>query len=107
MEALEPDRHERFREPTNVSGLMRPNPLPDQRPCSDPISGRLNAWIGIIIVVQNVVSSLVNSHLFDFTQGWLDVFAVGVAGGMALRERSSTTAAKLGARFASSQTLLG
>jgi O-antigen ligase len=47
----------------------------------------LNAWIGIIIVTQNVVSSLVNSHLFDFTQGWLYVFGVGVAGGMALRQR--------------------
>jgi O-antigen ligase len=47
----------------------------------------LNAWIGIIIVTQNVVSSLFNSHLFDFTQGWLYVFGVGVAGGTALRER--------------------
>ncbi|MGD0025646.1 MAG: O-antigen ligase family protein, partial [Xanthobacteraceae bacterium] len=50
--------------------------------------GGSTAWIGIIIVVQNVVSSLVNSHLFDFTQGWLYVFGVGVAGGMALRERA-------------------
>jgi O-antigen ligase len=47
----------------------------------------LTAWIGIVIVTQNVVSSLVNSHLFDFTQSWLYVFGVGVAGGMALRER--------------------
>ena len=39
------------------------------------------------VVVQNVVSSLVNSHLFDFTQAWLYIFGVGVAGGMALRER--------------------
>ena len=31
----------------------------------------LVAWIGMIIVVQNVVSSLFNSHLFDFSQGWL------------------------------------
>jgi O-antigen ligase len=45
------------------------------------------AWIGIVIVTQNVVSSLVNSHLFDFTQSWLYVFGVGVAGGMALRQR--------------------
>lgn len=45
------------------------------------------AWIGAIIVVENVVSSLVNSHLFDFTQGWLYVFGVGIAGGMVLRER--------------------
>jgi O-antigen ligase len=47
----------------------------------------LTAWVGIVIVTQNVVSSLVNSHLFDFTQSWLYVFGVGVAGGMALRER--------------------
>jgi O-antigen ligase len=47
----------------------------------------LTAWIGMVIVTQNVVSSLVNSHLFDFTQSWLYVFGVGVAGGMALRER--------------------
>jgi len=44
-------------------------------------------WIGLVIVVQNVVASLFNSHLFDFTQGWLYVFGVGVAGGMVLRER--------------------
>jgi len=37
--------------------------------------------------VQNIVSCLFNSHLFDFTQGWLYVFGVGVTGGMALRER--------------------
>ncbi len=47
----------------------------------------LTAWIGLIVVTQNVVSSLVNSHLFDFTQAWLYIFGVGVAGGMALRER--------------------
>ena len=48
----------------------------------------LTAWIGITIVTQNVVSSLFNSHLFDFTQGWLYVFGVGIAGGTALRERA-------------------
>jgi hypothetical protein len=46
----------------------------------------LVAWIGLVIVVQNVVGSLFNSHLFDFTQGWLYVFGAGVAGGMVLRE---------------------
>jgi O-antigen ligase len=51
----------------------------------------LTAWIGLVIVTQNVVSSLVNSHLFDFTQSWLYVFGVGVAGGMALRERERRT----------------
>lgn len=54
----------------------------------------LTAWIGIVVVVQNVVSSLVNSHLFDFTQAWLYIFGVGVAGGMALRERDVRTAAR-------------
>jgi len=32
-----------------------------------------------------VVSSTVNSHLFDFSQGWLYVFGVGVAGGTVLK----------------------
>jgi O-antigen ligase len=49
--------------------------------------GGLIAWFGLIIVTQNVVSCLFNSHLFDFTQGWLYVFGVGVTGGMALRRR--------------------
>ena len=47
----------------------------------------LIAWIGTVIVLQNVVSSLFNSHLFDFLHGWLYVFCVGVLGGMMRRER--------------------
>lgn len=47
----------------------------------------LIAWVGQIVVVQNIVSSLFNSHLFDFTQGWIYVFGVGVAGGIILRSR--------------------
>jgi O-antigen ligase len=47
----------------------------------------LAAWIGEVVVVQNIVSSLFNSHLIDFTQGWIYVFGVGVAGGMILRAR--------------------
>jgi O-antigen ligase len=46
----------------------------------------LAAWIGLVVVVQNVVGSLFNSHLFDFTQGWAYVFGVGIAGGIVLRE---------------------
>jgi hypothetical protein len=42
------------------------------------------AWIGLLIVVQNFVSSLFNSHLFDFVEGWMYVLGVGIAGGMAL-----------------------
>ncbi len=44
-------------------------------------------WIGLVIVVQNIVGSLFNSHLFDFTQGWVYVLGVGVAGGVALKNR--------------------
>ena len=50
--------------------------------------GGLVNWIGLVVVVQNIVGSLFNSHLFDFTQGWVYVVGVGVAGGMALRRRS-------------------
>jgi len=43
-------------------------------------------WIGLVAVVQNMVGSLFNSHLSDFTQGWIYVFAVGALGGTALRQ---------------------
>lgn len=47
----------------------------------------LVAWIGLLVVVQNIVSSLFNSHLFDFHEGWMYVLGVGVAGGMTLAAR--------------------
>ena len=50
-------------------------------------------WIGLVIVVQNIVGSLFNSHLFDFTQGWVYVLGVGVAGGMVLKRQSPKAAA--------------
>jgi O-antigen ligase len=43
------------------------------------------------LVVQNVVASLFNSHLFDSTQGWLYVFDTGVLGGMAMRGQAGAT----------------
>ena len=46
----------------------------------------LISWIGLVAVVENMVGSLFNSHLSDFTQGWIYVFAVGALGGMALRK---------------------
>jgi O-antigen ligase len=46
----------------------------------------LPAAIGLALVVQNIVSSLFNSSLFDFTQGWVYVWGVGVLGGMMLRQ---------------------
>ena len=42
------------------------------------------AWIGLLVVVQNMFSSLFNSHLFDFHEGWMYVLGVGIAGGMTL-----------------------
>ena len=46
-------------------------------------------WFGLMFVVQSVVSCLFNSHLFDFGQGWLYVFGVGIIGGMVLRRRDA------------------
>jgi O-antigen ligase len=50
-------------------------------------------WIGLLVVVQNIVTSLFNSHLFDFHEGWMYVLGVGVGvgGGMALRARRNDT----------------
>jgi O-antigen ligase len=50
--------------------------------------GELAAWIGLMVVLQNIFSSLFNSHLFDFHEGWMYVLGVGIAGGMVLRARS-------------------
>ena len=45
----------------------------------------LASWIGLLVVVQNIFTSLFNSHLFDFHEGWMYVLGVGVAGGMVLK----------------------
>jgi O-antigen ligase len=42
-------------------------------------------WIGLLVVVQNIFTSLFNSHLFDFNEGWMYVLGVGIAGGTALK----------------------
>jgi O-antigen ligase len=42
-------------------------------------------WIGLLVVLQNILTSTLNSHLFDFIEGWIYVIGVGVAGGMVLR----------------------
>ena len=55
----------------------------------------LVTWIGLLVVVQNIFTSLFNSHLFDFHEGWMYVLGVGVAGGMVLAARrgNASTAA--------------
>lgn len=42
--------------------------------------GGLMAWIGLLVVVQNFFTSLFNSHIFDFNEGWMYVLGVGIAG---------------------------
>lgn len=43
-------------------------------------------WLGFIVVVQNMISSLFNSHLFDFVPGWIYVIGISLAAGTILRE---------------------
>ncbi len=57
-------------------------------------------WIGLVVVVQNIVGSLFNSHLFDFVQGWVYVVGVGVAGGMVLKQERTTGSSGAGAMSA-------
>ena len=49
----------------------------------------LGAWIGFLIVAENMIGSLFNSHLFDFTQGWSYAVGVGVAAGAVLRRKAN------------------
>ena len=55
----------------------------------------LMAWIGLMVVVQNFFTSLFNSHIFDFNEGWIYVLGVGIAGagllGPGLREAPAST----------------
>jgi O-antigen ligase len=44
----------------------------------------LPSWIGLLVVIQNMLTSLFNSHLFDFAEGWMYVLGVGVAAGLTL-----------------------
>lgn len=54
----------------------------------------LVAWIGLLVVVQNIFTSLLNSHIFDFHEGWMYVLGVGIAGGMMRAERQRSTSAE-------------
>jgi O-antigen ligase len=57
-------------------------------------SGSFAAWVGLVVVIQNMVGSLFNSHLSDFTHGWVYVIGVGIAGGAVLKERAAPTSLK-------------
>jgi hypothetical protein len=54
-------------------------------------------WIGLLVVVQNIFTSLFNSHIFDFHEGWMYVLGTGVAGGMVLKARAAKRPDKVGA----------
>ena len=54
----------------------------------------LVAWIGLLVVVQNIFTSLFNSHIFDFHEGWMYVLGVGIAGGMTLAAKQRNTRAE-------------
>ena len=55
----------------------------------------LVAWIGLMVVVQNFFTSLFNSHIFDFGEGWMYVLGVGVAGGMIFKAGPRDTSSGL------------
>jgi O-antigen ligase len=57
----------------------------------------LTNWIGLLVVVQNIFTSLFNSHIFDFHEGWMYVLGVGVAGGMVLKLRAAKRTDTVGA----------
>jgi O-antigen ligase len=56
----------------------------------------LVAWLGLLVVVQNIFTSLFNSHLFDFHEGWMYVLGVGIAGGTLLKAGATGTALEQG-----------
>ena len=49
----------------------------------------VNAWLGLVVVTEHIVSSLFNTPLFDFTNAWLYVVGVGVLGGVTLQTRKA------------------
>jgi O-antigen ligase len=42
--------------------------------------------------VENIFTSLFNSHISDFHEGWMYVLGVGVAGGMVLKAHATERA---------------
>jgi O-antigen ligase len=56
----------------------------------------LAAWTGLVVVTANIVGSLFNSFIFDFTEGWIYVIGVGVAAGMVRRSLDAAAAAAQG-----------
>lgn len=66
--------------------------------------GTLIAWIGMLATLQNMLSSIFNSHLMDFYEGWLYVLAVGIAGGQVLRVETPRLASSQARTIATSSS---
>jgi len=45
------------------------------------------SWIGIVLLTQNLLGCMLNSHLFDFAEGWIYVWGIGVVGGTLAKSR--------------------
>jgi O-antigen ligase len=54
------------------------------------------SWFGLVVVVQGIVGSMFNSHLFDFTHGWVYVIGVGIFGGAVLHAAAGPRPAATG-----------
>ncbi len=52
------------------------------------------AWLGLVVATQNIVGSLFNSFIFDFTEGWLYVFGIGMLAGMLRRQHAAGSVAE-------------
>jgi O-antigen ligase len=63
-------------------------------------------WVGLLVVAQNIVTSLFNSHLFDFVEGWIYVLGVGVAGGMSVGARQLPSGAPPAPRLSCWQAVI-
>lgn len=48
----------------------------------------LPSWIGLVVVAQNIIGSIFDSHLAEFTQAWIYALIVGTAGGMVLQSKA-------------------
>jgi O-antigen ligase len=62
------------------------------------------SWIGILLVAQNVIGSLANSHLFDFTHGWMYCIGVGICGGIATRQGAPPSISALPCKAATAKS---
>lgn len=49
------------------------------------------AWAGLVAVTANIVGSLFNSFIFDFTEGWIYIVGVGVVAGLMQRQERRET----------------